>query len=91
MTPTLSTPNRAHVAIFRNRQNQAIRIPKSMSFPDDLAELEATRVGDVLMLRPPRKTWASFVALPLADDDFLAERHDVFGGPRAVFDDEAGQ
>ena len=85
----------ARVSIFKNRQNQAIRIPKAMSYPDGVTELVATRTGDVITLQPARKTWASFAevaaALVAPDDpyfDYLAERHDVVGFTRVVFDDE---
>jgi len=88
MSIATSEPTTARVSIFWNRQNQAIRIPRAMSYPDDVAELEATRVGDVITLRPPRKSWASFASLPLADDDFLAQRHDVFGPSRVSFGGE---
>jgi antitoxin VapB len=81
----MSFPLTAQVAVFKNRQNQAIRIPKAMSYPEDITELEATRVGNVITLRPSRKSWASFAELPLADDDFLAERPDVVGPSRVSF------
>ena len=73
------------VSIFRNRSNQAVRIPKSMEF-EGVAELEANRVGDVLTLRPVRPTWASFADLPAADDDFLTVRPTVVA-PRPIFED----
>jgi antitoxin VapB len=60
MSSTETEPASARVAIFKNRSNQAIRIPQAMSFPDGVTELEATRVGDVITLRPPKKSWESF-------------------------------
>jgi len=66
----------ARVSVFMTRSNQALRIPKSMSFPG-VTELEATREGDVLTLRPVRPSWESFFTLEPVDDDFLAERPDV--------------
>ena len=56
----------ARVSVFQTRSNQAIRIPKAMSFPG-ATELEARREGDILTLRPVRPSWESFFALdPLA-------------------------
>ena len=84
-----------HVTIFKNRQNQAIRIPKAMSYPDDVAELEINRQGDVITLRPVRRSWAAFrekwtgLQDP-ADDaffDYLEQRHDVLEPGRVVFDE----
>jgi antitoxin VapB len=64
------------VAIFMNRSNQAVRIPKEMSFPE-AKELEMQRVGDVITLRPVKPSWESFRELQPAPDDFMAERPDV--------------
>ncbi|MDR0849085.1 MAG: type II toxin-antitoxin system VapB family antitoxin [Propionibacteriaceae bacterium] len=68
----------ATVSVFMNRTNQAIRIPKEMSFPG-VTRLEATREGDVLTLKPLRPTWDSFVSqwAGEVDEDFLATRPDV--------------
>lgn len=64
------------VSIFTNGNNQAIRIPKDMEF-SDIGELEITREGDTIILRPVRPDWLSFAELEKADDDFLLERPDV--------------
>lgn len=64
------------IAIFRNGNNQAIRLPKEMQF-EDITELEISKIGDVVTLRPVRKNWLSLLDLELADDDFLVERPDV--------------
>ena len=64
------------VAVFTTRSNQAIRIPKTMSFPG-ATELEARKEGDVLTLRPIRPSWPSFFALEPLAEDFLATRPDV--------------
>jgi antitoxin VapB len=64
------------VSIFTNGHNQAIRIPKDMAFPDN-KELEITREGDTLILRPVRPDWLSYANVDKADDDFLLERPDI--------------
>ncbi|MCL2784945.1 MAG: type II toxin-antitoxin system VapB family antitoxin [Propionibacteriaceae bacterium] len=64
------------VSVFMNRANQAVRIPKAMSFPG-VTELEAHREGDVLTLRPVKPSWESFFALEPIDDDFMANRPDA--------------
>jgi len=40
-------------------------------------ELEISRSGNVITLKPVRPNWLSFAKLPLADEDFLRERPDV--------------
>jgi len=74
------------VAIFMNRSNQAVRIPREMSY-DGASELEVRRVGDVIMMRPVRPSWQSFFDLPAADDGFMAERPDVIESRPASFAD----
>lgn len=64
------------VAIFKNKRNQAIRIPKDMEF-QGILELEIRKEGDTLILSPARPCWSSLRTLSNADDDFLTERVDV--------------
>jgi len=67
------------VSVFMNRSNQAVRIPKEMSFPE-AKELEMQRVGDVITLRPLKPTWESFfdLAQPLSEEENpWTERHEV--------------
>lgn len=64
------------VSIFKNGKNQAIRLPSDMAYVG-IGELEISREGDVITLRPARPSWTSFAELPKADDNFLIDRPDV--------------
>lgn len=64
------------VSIFKNGKNQAIRLPNDMAY-DGVGELEISREGDTITLRPVRPSWASLAELPKADADFMQERADV--------------
>ncbi len=91
MTVT-TEPQSALVSVFMNRSNQAIRIPKDMSFTG-VRTLQATRVGDVLTLRPAKPTWESFFDRwsGQGDDEFfdaLAARPDVVESRPADLADE---
>jgi antitoxin VapB len=66
------------VSIFKNGKNQAVRLPADMAY-EGVGELEISREGDVITLRPARPSWASFSELPKADADFLQERLTVAG------------
>jgi antitoxin VapB len=66
------------VSIFKNGKNQAIRLPTDMAY-EGVGELEITRCGDTITLRPVRPSWMSLAELPTADDDFLQERPGVVG------------
>ena len=71
------------VSLFKNGRNQAIRLPKEFEF-EGVSELEISREGDALILRPARKSWTSFAALESADADFLLERPEVIRDGRVV-------
>lgn len=66
------------VSIFKNGKNQAIRFPADMSY-EGVGELEISRNGDIITLRPVRPNWTSLAELPKADADFLQERQSVNG------------
>ncbi len=70
-------------ALFINGRSQAVRIPKELEF-EGVAEVEISREGDALVLRPARKTWTSFADAPMADADFLLDRADVVEDGRVV-------
>lgn len=74
------------VSIFRNNRNQAIRIPRDMEF-HGVSELQITRQGNTLTLRPIRPSWESLCDIPAADADFLAERRDIIEENRFFPDD----
>lgn len=73
------------VSIFKNNNNQAIRIPRDMEFTG-VSELEIVRKGDMLVLRPVRPTWGSLRDMPPADADFLTDRNDVIDDSRFMDD-----
>jgi len=61
------------VSVFKNGKHQAIRLPADMAYKG-VSELEISREGNVITLKPVRKSWLSLLELPAADDDFLQER-----------------
>ncbi|WP_422382773.1 type II toxin-antitoxin system VapB family antitoxin [Marinicellulosiphila megalodicopiae] len=63
------------VSIFKNGKNQAVRIPKDLEF-DGVSELEISREGDTIILRPARQNWLSLQNIEHADDDFLIDREE---------------
>ena len=70
-------------SLFKNGRNQAVRLPKDFEF-EGISEVEITKEGDAVVLRPARKTWLSYAETEKVDDDFLAEREDVFGEGRVI-------
>jgi len=66
------------VAILKNGNNQAIPLPYDMAY-EGVNELEITRIGDTITLRPHRPNWLSLADHPKADADFLLDRPEVVG------------
>lgn len=65
-----------YAKVFRSGNSQAVRLPKEFRF--DVDEVEVTREGDAIILRPHSggvKPWGSLLAaLELGfSDDFLAD------------------
>ncbi|CAM2066982.1 AbrB/MazE/SpoVT family DNA-binding domain-containing protein [Sulfidibacter corallicola] len=70
--------------LFKNGQNQAVRLPREMEFKG-VREVEIRREGRSLVLTPVKKDWMSFGELPAADDDFLADRPSILEEDRIQF------
>ena len=70
-------------ALFKNGRSQAVRLPKDFEF-EGISEVEITREGDAVVLRPARKSWSSFADVDLADDDFLRDRKSVIADGRVI-------
>ncbi|MFV1872591.1 MAG: type II toxin-antitoxin system VapB family antitoxin [Oleiphilus sp.] len=64
------------VSIFKNGNNQAVRLPKDMEF-EGVSDLEIIKEGDAIILRPPKPSWLSLAEAEKANDDFLIERENV--------------
>ncbi len=71
----VGSPHRA--AIFRNGVNQAVRLPQSLRFSDEVREVQVIRQGRGLVITPVRPSWPAFfnskVKVP---ENFLAPRDD---------------
>jgi antitoxin VapB len=70
-------------SLFRNGKNQAVRLPKDFEF-EGISEVEITKEGDAIVLRPSRKTWLSYAETDNVDDDFLTKREDLFDDERVI-------
>lgn len=59
-------------------------MPKEFEF-EGVSEVEISREGDALILRPARKSWTSFAMIDKADADFLLERPEIIEDGRVLF------
>lgn len=56
--------------VFKSGNSQAVRIPKEFQLQGD--EVEIQKKGEVLVLRPKKKSWAALVqSLRKFTDDFM--------------------
>lgn len=61
--------------IFRSGNSQAVRIPKEFQMQGDEVEIE--RKGEVLLLRPKKRSWDAFSeSLGKFTDDFMRDGRD---------------
>lgn len=65
------------VSIFKNGNNQAVRLPKDMEFAG-VSELEIIRESNQIILRPTKPSWSSLASVAKADSDFLQNRENIF-------------
>ncbi|PZQ47519.1 MAG: AbrB/MazE/SpoVT family DNA-binding domain-containing protein [Rhodovulum sulfidophilum] len=83
----------AHIAkVFQSGNSQAVRLPKDFRFEVD--EVEVSREGDAVILRPradTRRPWASLRAAIErgVSEDFMAEGRDQPGEQRRPDLDQA--
>ena len=71
------------VAVFKNGNNRAVRLPKDIDF-EGVNELQISREGNRIILRPVKPNWLSLRDEDKADKDFLLEREDVIEDGRIV-------
>ncbi len=61
--------------IFKSNRTQAVRLPKDVAFPEDVREVEITKVGNSRVISPVGHRWDSFFARGTRlSDDFLVDR-----------------
>ena len=65
--------------VFENGRSQAVRIPKEYRFSSE--EVMVSKIGDVVLLIPPKSKWESFMkAIDMFSEDFMEDGR----GPEAA-------
>lgn len=65
----------ARSKLFTTNRSQAVRIPKALAFSPDVKEVEISREGDVVTIRPAGGGWAEYFARgPRVSEDFMSDR-----------------
>jgi len=73
--------------IFKSNQSQAVRLPKAVSFSDDVKEVEIVVVGNSRIVTPIHKIWDSWFDGPSVSSDFMVTREQSIVQKRESFDD----
>ncbi|WP_370694815.1 type II toxin-antitoxin system VapB family antitoxin [Pseudomonas sp. FP597] len=69
------------ISIIKDGDGQRIHLPADMAY-DGVDELDISREGNTIILRPARPSWLSLADLPRADEGFLQEREEIIKGVR---------
>jgi antitoxin VapB len=61
--------------VFLTNRSQAVRLPKSVAFPEGVHQVEIIRLGHSRLISPVGRRWDDlFLDGPRASDDFMRER-----------------
>ena len=65
----------ARSTVFTSNRSQVVRLPKAVTFPDDVREVDVVKIGSGRLVTPLGKRWDDlFEHGPRASEDFMRER-----------------
>ncbi|MFV1977609.1 MAG: type II toxin-antitoxin system VapB family antitoxin [Candidatus Scalindua sp.] len=65
----------AHTKLFKSNQSQAVRLPKAVSFPASVKEVDVISIGNKRLIIPTGESWDSWFDGTDVTDDFMASRN----------------
>ncbi|MFK3915225.1 toxin-antitoxin system antitoxin VapB [Enterobacter cancerogenus] len=63
-----------HTTLFLSNRTQAVRLPKSISFPEDVKHVEVIAVGRSRLITPAGESWDSWFDGESVSADFMNVR-----------------
>jgi len=60
--------------VFKSNRSQAIRLPKSMAFPDDVKQVDVVAIGRARIITPAGESWESWFDGESVSADFMSGR-----------------
>ena len=60
--------------IFKNNRSQAVRLPREVSFPDSVKDVEITAIGNKRMIAPAGQSWDEWFNALGVSSDFMTQR-----------------
>ena len=70
-------------SLFKNKQSQAIRLPKSLAYDESIKKVMITAIGKARIISPVESSWALWFDGPGVSDDFMNQRDQALDQNRA--------
>jgi antitoxin VapB len=64
----------AHTKLFKSNRSQAVRLPKSVSFPESIKDVDILVVGNARIILPSGESWDNWFDRKGVTADFMVER-----------------
>jgi antitoxin VapB len=72
--------------VFISNRSQAVRLPKSVAFPEDVHQVDILKVGRSRVIVPQGKRWDDlFQSGPRVSEDFMPKREQPVAEEREPF------
>lgn len=63
-----------HTTLFLSNRTQAVRLPKAVSFPEGVKEVEVIAIGKSRLITPAGESWDSWFDGEYVSADFMSSR-----------------
>jgi len=60
--------------VFKSNKSQAVRLPKAVSLPESVKQVDIIRLGRTRLIAPAGELWESWFNEPGVSDDFMETR-----------------
>ena len=60
--------------LFKSNKSQAVRLPKTIAFPDSVTDVEIIAIGNKRIITPAAYSWDDWFESPGVSDDFMTQR-----------------
>lgn len=71
--------------IFKSNRSQAVRLPKDVSFPESVKDVEIIKIGNKRIIVPVGQSWDDWFDSPGVSDDFMNRRQQPDDQIRDIF------
>lgn len=61
-------------SVFKNNRSQAIRLPKSVAFSEEIKQVDIVAIGDTRIITPSGNSWDSWFDGENVSCDFMGSR-----------------